>query len=109
MTLESSTFDVAKLKRDLVTIIKVVAEHYGVTVQDLLGRDRAEPLVTYRQVAMYLCRELTTGSFPDISRAFNKKNHMTVVHACHVVPNKALTDHELHIERLLRAAKSAIK
>ena len=62
-------------------IQRVVAEAFGVTVADLKS-DRRTHAVTYpRQVAMYLCRELTDLSLPKIGQAFGGRDHTTVMHA----------------------------
>lgn len=111
MTLDSTTFEVAKMERALEAIKTLVAETYGIRVEELLEAGRAEPRVTHRQVAMYLCRELTDASFPDIARAFGKKDHETVRHACEAIPRKAAKDKGLNfnLERLRRLATSSIK
>jgi chromosomal replication initiator protein len=57
-------------------------EHFGLTLQELLSRSRAERVVWPRQAAMYLCKELTTQSLPAIGRAFGGRDHTTVLHAC---------------------------
>jgi chromosomal replication initiator protein len=62
-------------------IIKETADYYTLTRDDLLGPSRSRPLVTARQVAMYLCRELTPLSLPKIGDAFGGRDHTTVMHA----------------------------
>ena len=62
-------------------IIKETADYYTLTRNDLLGPSRSRPLVTARQVAMYLCRELTPLSLPKIGDAFGGRDHTTVMHA----------------------------
>ncbi len=62
-------------------IIKETADYYALTREDLLGQSRSRPLVTARQVAMYLCRELTPLSLPKIGDAFGGRDHTTVMHA----------------------------
>ena len=63
------------------TIIETVAATYGFTVEALIGPSRTRPLVTARQVAMYLTRQLTDYSYPAIGRVFGKRDHTTVIHA----------------------------
>jgi chromosomal replication initiator protein len=63
------------------TILETVAASYGFTVDALIGPSRTRPLVTARQVAMYLTRELTDYSYPAIGRVFGKRDHTTVIHA----------------------------
>ena len=62
-------------------IIKETATYYTLDPADLLGPSRSRPLVTARQVAMYLCRELTPLSLPKIGEAFGGRDHTTVMHA----------------------------
>ena len=54
---------------------------FGFTVEDLNGKSRRRPLVTARQVAMYVVRELTDLSYPAIAREFGGRDHTTVIHA----------------------------
>ncbi len=62
------------------TIIKATATAYGFSVEDVLSSSRRQPLVLCRQIAMYLCRELTDLSLPKIGAAFNR-DHTTVLHS----------------------------
>ncbi|MGI8626325.1 MAG: chromosomal replication initiator protein DnaA [Geodermatophilaceae bacterium] len=62
-------------------IMSVTAEYFSVTVDDLKGHSRSRVLVTARQIAMYLCRELTELSLPRIGQIFGGKDHTTVMHA----------------------------
>lgn len=61
---------------------KYVAEFYSLKPQDLLMRSRRREIVRPRQVAMYLSRQLTQRSFPEIAKRFNKMDHTTVMHGC---------------------------
>ena len=58
-----------------------VQDHYNVEIDELKGKKRTKEIVHPRQVAMYLCRELTDVSFPKIGEAFGKRNHTTIIHA----------------------------
>ncbi len=62
------------------TIMAQVASYFGLTLEDLRGASRSLVLVNARQIAMYLCRELTSMSLPEIGKEFNK-DHTTVMHA----------------------------
>ena len=59
-----------------------VADYFGIEAADLVSQKRTKELVQPRQVAMYLCRELTQMSYANIAQAFNRENHTTVIHAC---------------------------
>ncbi|WP_035535044.1 chromosomal replication initiator protein DnaA [Haloglycomyces albus] len=62
-------------------ILKVTTEYFDVSQADLKGTSRSRILVNARQVAMYLCRELTDLSLPRIGQAFGGRDHTTVMHA----------------------------
>ncbi|ARQ69755.1 chromosomal replication initiator protein DnaA [Streptomyces marincola] len=62
-------------------ITSAVADYFGLTVDDLAGSSRSRILVTARQIAMYLCRELTDLSLPKIGQHFGGRDHTTVMHA----------------------------
>ena len=64
-----------------VEIIKVVAAHYGIKVTDLKSKSNARPIAYPRQVAMYMCKELTDLSYPEIGKIFNNKHHSTVMYS----------------------------
>jgi len=63
------------------TIIAQTAAYFGITIEDLCGSSRSRVLVTARQIAMYLCRELTDLSLPKIGQQFGGRDHTTVMHA----------------------------
>ncbi|MFC0006594.1 chromosomal replication initiator protein DnaA [Micromonospora siamensis] len=62
-------------------IMVSTSEYFGVSLEDLRGHSRSRVLVNARQVAMYLCRELTDLSLPRIGQAFGGRDHTTVMHA----------------------------
>ncbi|MDI6783339.1 MAG: chromosomal replication initiator protein DnaA [bacterium] len=77
---------------DLVLIQKRVAAYYNITLEELCGQKRSKGIVQPRQVAMYLSRNLTNGSFPEIGDAFGKRDHSTVIHACNKIEREMDTD-----------------
>ena len=64
------------------TIQKSVAEHFRVPLSELRAKKRTKNIVLPRQVAMYLSRQLTNMSLPEIGNAFGGKDHTTVIHSC---------------------------
>nr|WP_245859203.1 chromosomal replication initiator protein DnaA [Luteimicrobium subarcticum] len=63
------------------SVIAQTAAYFGLTIDDLCGSSRSRVLVTARQIAMYLCRELTDLSLPKIGQQFGGRDHTTVMHA----------------------------
>ena len=62
-------------------IMAATATYFGLTVDDMCSQSRTHVLVTARQIAMYLCRELTDLSLPKIGQLFGGRDHTTVMHA----------------------------
>ena len=73
-------------------IIDAAAQEFGVERESLLARDRRPTVATARQVAMYLARELTEHSLPEIGRGIGGRNHTTVLHAVNRVSAALRTD-----------------
>ncbi|MGQ0629912.1 MAG: chromosomal replication initiator protein DnaA [Sporichthyaceae bacterium] len=65
----------------LATIMAQTAQYFGLSIDDLCGQSRSRVLVTARQIAMYLSRELTDMSLPKIGQQFGGRDHTTVMHA----------------------------
>ena len=63
------------------TIMAMTAAYFSLTIDDLCGTSRSRVLVNARQIAMYLCRELTDLSLPKIGSIFGDRDHTTVMHA----------------------------
>jgi chromosomal replication initiator protein len=90
--------DLLAVQDKLVTIEniqKTVAEYYKIRVADLLSKRRTRSVTRPRQVAMALCKELTSHSLPEIGDAFGGRDHTTVLHACRKV--KELTESDNRI------------
>ncbi|MGI9119928.1 MAG: chromosomal replication initiator protein DnaA [Acidimicrobiales bacterium] len=62
-------------------ILDATASMFDFTEEELCGRSRRRPLVTARQIGMYVCREMTDLSYPAIARAYGGRDHTTVIHA----------------------------
>lgn len=76
-------------------IQEVVCAQFHVKMTELKSRRRSKTLVHPRQIAMYLCRELTDASYPEIGRQFGGKDHTTIIHACRQVTKAKETDQAL--------------
>ena len=63
------------------SIQKYVADYYQLKVNELKSRNNSKSIALPRQVAMYLCKQLTTASLPEIGRSFGGKHHSTVLHS----------------------------
>lgn len=86
---------IAPRKRVEVTIEliqKVVAERFNVSLNDLVGKRRTYNIAFARQAAMYICRQLTSRSYPEIGAYFGGRDHSTVIHAKRVISEKLQTD-----------------
>ena len=75
----------AKDKKKYITIdeiTKSVCVYYRIPYKELMGKKKTKDISMPRQIAMYLCRELTGNTYPHIGTAFNGRDHSTVMHAC---------------------------
>ncbi|MBV8689717.1 MAG: chromosomal replication initiator protein DnaA [Candidatus Eremiobacteraeota bacterium] len=83
----------APLRRVTINLIKErVARAHGLTVKEMDYQRRDQRLAAPRQIAMYLARELTDFSLPQIAREFGKKDHTTVMYACNKVKDQMQRD-----------------
>ncbi len=120
LTGQTITLEMAKnVLRDLIgtkkkivsmdDIQETVGARFHVKISDLKSRRRSKTLVHPRQIAMYLCRELTDSSYPEIGRQFGGKDHTTIIHACKQVIKAKDSDSALSAtldslkEQILRA------
>ncbi|MFZ9267767.1 MAG: chromosomal replication initiator protein DnaA [Candidatus Limnocylindrus sp.] len=86
-------------------VVAVVAEHYGMTVEQLRGPKRDREIVVPRQIAAYLSREETDASLVRIGGALGGRDHSTIIHACGKIEREMSYDAELRREvALLREA-----
>lgn len=76
-------------------IIEVVAEHFGVSPEDITSKKRNSEFVQPRQVVMYLCRELIDTSLNNIGKLLGKKDHTTVIHGVNKIKEEMTTNEEL--------------
>ncbi len=83
-----------EVRMDLIQ--EAVARHYSITLDELVGEKRTKRVVMPRQVAMYLCRELTDSSLPAIGRAFGGRDHTTVLYAVQKVTKQMAEGGDLY-------------
>lgn len=91
----SGVFDTSSRAIDAPLIKNTVCGHFGINVADIESSKRTKNLAHPRQIAMYLCRELTELSLPKIGEFFGKRDHTTVMHACEKISNEMLKDEDL--------------
>ncbi len=77
-------------------ILEATSDTFGFSVEELCGPNRRRPLVTARQVSMYVFRELTDFSYPAIGREFGGRDHSTVMHAVEKVANLMKERHQIY-------------
>jgi chromosomal replication initiator protein len=103
--------DILRASDRKVTIEEIqrkVAEHYNVRLSDMIGPKRVRTIARPRQVAMYLAKQLTTRSLPEIGRRFGGRDHTTIMHGIRKVEELKLADSQLAedidlLRRLLEA------
>ena len=82
-------------------IQKTVGDYYKVKVAELFSKKRTRTIARPRQVAMWLCREVTSHSYPEIGDAFGGRDHTTVIHAVRTIESlrsrESELNHDLHV------------
>lgn len=89
-------------KNDIHRIQKIVAEYFQISVEDIRSKKRSSNISFPRQIAMYLCRNMTSESFPKIGTEFGGKDHSTVMHSVEKIENEIKVNRDLSniIEKL---------
>jgi len=90
--------DILRASERKITIEEIqrrVAEHYNIRLSDLLGPKRVRTYARPRQVAMYLCKQLTSRSLPEIGRRFGGRDHTTVMHGVKRVEELKVQDGQI--------------
>ena len=89
-------------------ILSKTSEMYGFSIDELIGGSRRRPLVTARQIAMYIFRELTELSYPAIAKEFGGRDHTTVIHAVDKISQLMAERREIYdqVTALTTAVKS---
>ena len=88
-------FKASSVPVTIEAIQQTVAQHYGFKVAELSSKSRKAKLVRARQVAIYLARELTKKSLPELGELFGGRDHATVIYACKKIASERSTDEEL--------------
>jgi chromosomal replication initiator protein len=95
-----------KAETNVSLIQDEVAQYFGITVKDLKSKRRVKTISVPRQIAMYLCRELTNASLPAIGADFGGKDHTSVIYAQRQITKKLKTDPDL--QNNIREIKSRL-
>ena len=83
-------------KVTIESIQKMVAEQFGLRLMEIKAKDNSRAIVYPRQIAMYLCKQLTEASLPEIGRQFGGKHHTTVLHSVQKIEELRKTDKDLN-------------
>ena len=82
-------------KNDVHRIQKIVSEYFQISVEDIRSKKRSSNISFPRQIAMYLCRAMTSESFPKIGIEFGGKDHSTVMHSVEKIENEIKVNKDL--------------
>jgi chromosomal replication initiator protein len=88
--------DMQVRKITIDAIQRAVAENFGMRVSDLKQKNNSRNVVVPRQIAMYLAKQMTEASLPEIGRQFGGKHHTTVMHSIGKIDEQRRTDKDLH-------------
>ena len=91
---------------DITRIQRIVAEYFQISVEDIKSKKRAANITFPRQIAMYLCRNVTDESFPKIGMEFGGKDHSTVMHSVEKIEKEMKNNKEL--EKIIEKLKGDI-
>lgn len=104
--------DVFSSKQKEVTpedIKRTVARHFNVKLSDFDSSKRARSIAYPRQIAMYLCREMTGLSLPKIGELFGGRDHTTVLHGCEKIAKDLAKDSESELQKTIESIKSQLE
>lgn len=77
-------------KNDIHRIQQIVSDYFQIKIEDLTGKKRTKNIAFPRQIAIYLCRNMTNESFPRIGSYFGGRDHSTIMHSCDKIAVKKL-------------------
>ncbi|WP_372573447.1 chromosomal replication initiator protein DnaA [Ruegeria jejuensis] len=103
--------DVLRASERKITVEEIqrkVSEYYNIRLSDIIGPKRVRSYARPRQIAMYLCKQLTSRSLPEIGRRFGGRDHTTVMHGVRRIEELKLTDGQIaeDVEMLRRALEA---
>ncbi|WP_170607510.1 chromosomal replication initiator protein DnaA [Ruegeria arenilitoris] len=103
--------DVLRASERKITVEEIqrkVSEYYNIRMSDIIGPKRLRSYARPRQVAMYLCKQLTSRSLPEIGRRFGGRDHTTVMHGVKRIEELKLTDGQIaeDVEMLRRSLEA---
>jgi chromosomal replication initiator protein len=103
--------DVLRASERKITVEEIqrkVSEYYNIRLSDIIGPKRLRSYARPRQVAMYLCKQLTSRSLPEIGRRFGGRDHTTVMHGVRKIEELKMTDGQIaeDVEMLRRALEA---
>ena len=104
-TKSPSIYECKRILRDFInennksisveSIQNIVAVYFNLNIQEMLSPRRVRSLARPRQIAMYLAKQYTTNSLPDIGRKFSNRDHTTVIHAVKKIEGLVVNDNEI--------------
>jgi chromosomal replication initiator protein len=108
---QDSLADVLRASERKISIDEIqrkVAEHYNIRLSDMIGPKRVRTFARPRQVAMYLCKQLTSRSLPEIGRRFGGRDHTTVMHGVRRIEELRVQDSQIEedVEMLRRTLEA---
>ena len=83
-------------KITIEAIQRTVSEHFGMKVSELKQKNNSRSVVVPRQIAMFLAKQMTEASLPEIGRQFGGKHHTTVMHSIGKIDEEKRTDKDLN-------------
>ena len=103
--------DLLLVRNKNITIIDIqseVSKHFNINFSDLCSKKRSRYIARPRQMAMFLCKELTNLSYPEIGKSFGGKDHATVIHGVNKIKELSLSDKKIKndLENLITNLKS---
>ena len=96
-SLKDQLIDRSVYKNDVHRIQRVVCDYFKVNIDDIKGKKRNQTINYPRQVAIYLCRKMTTESFPKIGTYFGGRDHSTIISAYQKIEEELKTNEQLQV------------